>query len=184
MGGFMINENDIKIAIDNILQEEMLPIRIINILKSKQYKNIEEFYQFYEELLIKYTSYYLFPNHFIEFYPQITKRKAKNNLTCDLSGQRIFKGSEYYTYHPFMEDLFSGDVYIIKKEIKVSCDYVNVLPRELLTYELWYCALKDSFDNNLVDNIDLYNLSVQRGDNCLYPYALGRSKKRKNNVFK
>ncbi len=116
--------------IQDIAKEYDLPVRIVNILKSKNFKNEKDFYKVLEDILIKYTSNYLFPNHLISFYPQLRERKASKDFSCDLSGIPIYMGKTYYTYHPFMEDLKSGRVYTIKKEIKTCLDYIDELPQD------------------------------------------------------
>lgn len=174
-----MNSEEIYLLIQDIAKEYDLPIRIVNILKSKSFKSEKDFYKVLEDILIKYTSNYLSPNHLISFYPQLKERKASKNFSCDLSGIPIYSGRYYYTYHPFLEDLKSGKVYVTQKEIKTCIDYVDELPKDLFTYEEWYYRLKNCYyENNLNNNVDFYHLSTKLGDNCLEPYELGISKKR------
>ena len=95
------------------------------------------------------------------------------------SGAQLKPGSCYYSYHPFIEDLQSGIVYTIKKKIKTSLEYLDEFPQDLVTYEEWYYRLKNSYYVTQNNNIDFYHLSIQCGENCLEPYALGLSKKRR-----
>ena len=175
----MMDERKLQILIKTLKNDYQLPTRLANILRQRNYKNEEEFYNLYEELLTRYTSNYLFPGKLMEFYPQIKERRAKNILICDLSGAQLKPGSCYYSYHPFIEDLQSGIVYTIKKKIKTSLEYLDEFPQDLVTYEEWYYRLKNSYYVTQNNNIDFYHLSIQCGENCLEPYALGLSKKRR-----
>lgn len=167
------------INIENLLKEVKLPIRIINILKSQSFYNEESFFKAVDQLVFEHTSNFLFPGRLISFYPKVLERKASIDLVCNLSGARIKKGSFYYTYHPFMEDLKSGRVYTIKRNINAELGYIDYFPQNLTAYEDWYCRLKNAYYVNIDSKIDFYGLSVECGDNCLDPYLLGQSKKKR-----
>lgn len=172
---------EINIAMQQIANE--CPTRIVSILKSRNYKNVYELYEFYEKTLCNYTSNYLFPNELVAFYPQIIERKSLKNIVCALSGQIIEKGSYYCTYHPFIEILSSKKVYTIKKKIKTSLEYIDYFPIDLYTYEQWYYKLKNAyFETNIENSIDFYHLSISCGEHCLEPYALRLSKTKKNKL--
>lgn len=182
MGDFMLDNFDFDIIsnpldINKLLEELELPVRIVNILKDMKFYSEESFYKYVEKLLLEYTSKYLFPNKLVSFYPQIRERKASKELICHLSGSIIKKGSVYYTYHPFIEELESGRVYTIKKDINAELGFVDCFPQDLFTYEEWYYKVKNAYFNE-DDKIDFYALSCHCGDNCLQPYLLGKSKKK------
>lgn len=166
------------IDISNLLMEVELPTRLINILKVGTYYSEKAFFEKVNQLLLEHTSHYLFPNRLIAFYPQVVERCANSDLICHLSGVRIKKGSFYYTYHPFMEDLESGRVYTIQKKIHTELCYIDYFPQDLFTYEEWYYKVKNAYYIN--DHIiDFYFLSSECGESCLEPYLLGISKKKR-----
>lgn len=183
MGGFMIefdNFSEIRKPIDiqNLLLQIKLPIRLKNILKSNIFYSEESFFQTVDKLLLEHTSYYLFPNKLISFYPQMMERHATKDLTCNLSGAKIKAGNIYYTYHPFMEDLESGRVYTIKRKIQAELGFIDLFPQDLFTYEEWYYKLATSYYQK-DDIIDFYFLSRECGESCLEPYLLGLSKNKR-----
>lgn len=166
------------IDISKLLKEVDLPVRIKNILINDKFYSEESFFKTIDKLVLEHTSHYLFPNSLISFYPQVREHSASRDLVCNLSGARIKKGSLYYIYHPFMEDLSTGKVYTIKKQIKAELGYIDYFPQDLATYEEWYYKVKNA-DYQSSDNIDFYGLSCECGDSCLEPYLLGFGKRRK-----
>ena len=158
------------------LVDSNLPIRIKNIIKEKYFSSEIDFYKFLETLLHKYTSYYLFPNDYVAFYPYLEQYHSKTKTSCNISGAQIKIGSVCYYYRPLMENLSTGNVYTIKKTIKVAEDYQDILPTNIHDFEVWYqkLACKDFHDDDVVD---FYNLSIICGENCLHPYQLRKTKK-------
>lgn len=75
----MISKEHFELLIDSLKKDDNLPTRIANILKEKTYKDEQDFYETYENLLLEYTSYYLFPYRLIAFYPQVIERSSKKN---------------------------------------------------------------------------------------------------------
>lgn len=155
-----------------------LPIRFVNQLKNEQFYSKESFIQKVDELYLKHESHFLFPDRLIAFYPQVIERVASRDITCNLSGAKIKTGSVYYTYHPFMEDLKSGRVYTIHKKINAELGFIDYFPQDLVTYEVWCYKLKNAYYQT-GDAIDFYFLSRECGENCLNPYLLGISKKKR-----
>lgn len=172
-------DNLVPIKIDSLLKEINLPVRLQNILKINKFYSEESFYQKVEQLTLQHTSQYLFPNQLLSFYPQVKERCATTNLTCNLSGAVIKKGSFYYTYHPFIENLKTGRVYTIRKKISAELSYVDCFPQDLFTYEEWYYRLKNSYYENSDNIIDFYFLSCECGEDCLDLYPLRKSKRKK-----
>ncbi len=168
-----------KIDIQKYIKNLELPSRILHILEEKDYATEDHFLESLNRTTLEYTSHYLFPNKWIAFYPQMIKRHATHDTVCNISGAIIKKGSLYYTYHPFMEDLENGKVYTIKKKISVEYAFIDYFPKDLFTYEEWYYRIKNAYYEENDSIIDFYNLSISCGENCLEPYALGPSKKRK-----
>lgn len=168
------------IDVDEVLSSIEVPTRIANILRRRKYHSMDSFYNDLYSLLSLYQSQLLFPNRFMAFYPQVKERHASKELTCNLSGAKIKKGSIYYTYHPFIEDIQNGRCYTISKEIKTTLDYIDLFPQDLSTYEDWYYKVKNAYYNsNSNEKIDFYSLSIECGDTCLEPKLLGISKNRR-----
>ena len=168
------------INIDELLNEAQLPIRFVNILRNETFYSIDSYYKRVQELYNEYSSNFLFPNKLLAFYPQVRQRVASTNLTCNLSGARIKKGSVYYTYHPFIEDIKNGRVYTIRKMIKAELGFIDCFPQDLASYEEWYYKVKNAYystDNK--DVIDFYLLSCECGEDCLELYPLGKRKRGK-----
>lgn len=172
-------QNSKLIDINSLLETVDLPVRLLNILKSDDFYSEEAFYKMVEQLTLQYTSQYLLPNQLVSFYPQVKERRASTNLICNLSGSIIRKGSFYYTYHPFLENLNTGKVYTIHRNIRAELGYIDYFPQDLFTYEDWYYRLKNAYYEDNDDVIDFYFLSRECGEDCLNLYPLGRSKGRK-----
>lgn len=167
------------INIEKLLMDVDLPIRLINILKGNVFYSEESFFKTVDKLVLEHTSHYLFPNKLVSFYPQVREYHASSDVTCNLSGARIKKGSIYYTYHPFIEELESGKVYTIRKNIKAELGFIDYFPQDLATYEEWYYKIKNAYYVNNDSKIDFYSLSVECGMDCLEPYLLGLSKNKR-----
>lgn len=86
-----------SINIEQFLIEMSIPTRFANILKEKKYYTLDSFYKDVEILYSNYESQILFPGQLIAYYPQIIQKVAKNNITCQLSGGIIKKGSVHFT---------------------------------------------------------------------------------------
>ena len=181
---FYVNELDDFISdnscvdISDLLQEVDLPIRLLNILKSSHFNSVESFYQAVEWLTMQYTSRYLFPNQLVYFYPQVQQKMARRDLVCHLSGASIKKGSFYYAYHPFIENLETGRTYTIHNYICAELAYIDYFPQDLFTYEEWYYHLHNAYYENNNGPIDFYLLSCQCGESCLDLYPNGKKKVR------
>lgn len=176
---FISLESNNCIDISNLLQDMCLPVRIMNVLKSKKFFSEKEFYDEVLLLTSQYTSHYLFPNDMVAFYPQVLEKMALKDMMCYLSGAKIYKGSTYFIYYPFIENLVNGKCYTVKKRIQASMSYQDYFPQDITSYEEWYYKLKNAyFTTNGSDIIDFYNLSVNCGNSCLELYELGNRKKK------
>lgn len=140
-----------------------LPKRLINKLLNQKFYDELTLYKEIEKIILEHTSQFLFPNHYIAFYPQVKEFKAKSDVTCNLSGAIIKKNEFYYCYHPLIEDLNTNKVYTISKNIKASLGYQDKFPLTLAHYEEWYYKLKNAYYHE-DDEIDFYFLSVEAGD--------------------
>ena len=147
-------------------EEIVLPKRMMNQISKRTFYSKLHLYQSLQEMMNEYTSEFLFPGHYIAFYPQVMERKASSNITCQLSGAPIRKGKSYYCYWPFLEDLNNGRVYTTSKKIKTSPGYQDYFPATLAEYEDWYYRLKNAYYIDS-DVIDFYNLSVECGETAL-----------------
>lgn len=166
------------IDISKLLKEVDLPIRLKNVLRVNKFYSENDFFRMVDKLVLEHTSHYLFPNSLISFYPQVREYTASCDLVCNLSGAKIKKGSLYYTYHPFMENLTTGKVYSIRKNIKAELGFIDLFPQDLVTYEDWYYKIKNAYYLN-DEKIDFYSLSCECGEDCLEPYLLGNKKRKK-----
>jgi len=167
------------IDINKYLKEINIPNRIVNVLRLKKFYSEEQFFKEVDNLLLKHTSHYLFPNELVSFYPQVREYKANHELICHLSGSIIKKGSFYYAYHPFMEVLNNGRIYTIKSNINAELAFIDYFPQDLFTYEEWYYKLKNAYYSKDDNIIDFYHLSSVCGESCLDPYLLGQGKKKR-----
>lgn len=167
------------VNIDYLLKEIDLPIRLQNILKANHFYSEKQFYQKVEQLIQEHTSNYLFHNQLVSFYPQFRERKASSNLLCNITGAVIKKGSYYFTYHRFIENLETGRVYTINKKICAELAYIDYFPQDLFTYEGWYYHLKNAYYENFDGIIDFYFLSRSCSEDCLDLYPLGNSKNKR-----
>lgn len=172
-------QNSKQFDINSLLETLDLPVRLSNILKSSDFYSEENFYKMVEKLTLQYTSQYFLPNQLVSFYPQVKERRASRDLVCNLSGAIIKKGRFYYTYHPFLENLNTGRVYTIHKNIHAELGYIDCFPQDLFTYEDWYYRLKNAYYGSDNGMIDFYFLSCECGEDCLDLYPLGRSKGKK-----
>lgn len=62
-----------------------------------------------------------------------------------MSGTKIKRGSLYIAYHPFVEDFRNKKVYVTKREIKAISDFLDILPKDMVTYEDWYTRLNNCY---------------------------------------
>lgn len=156
-----------------------LPLRFIDILKEKNFYREEDFFEMVEKLYVEHTSNCVLPGKLVKFSPYIEEYVAVRNLTCQLSGARIKKGSIYYNYYAFMHVLDRSTFYRSKKIIRASLGYEHLFPRDLATYEDWYYRLRNAYyfiDENDIINFNI--LSVECGEDCLEPYLLGPRKRK------
>lgn len=167
------------ININEFLQKEniVLPLRMINRLKEKQYDSELKLYRAIETIALEYTSQLLFPHSYVAFYPQVVQYKASFRMTCQLSGAPIQKGESYYCYWPFIQNLSNSKVYTISKKIKSSLGYIDYFPQTLSEYEDWYYKLKNAYYSHS-DVIDFYNMSVECGENALDLIELHKQKRK------
>jgi len=143
-----------------------IPLRIKNILKKIYFKDEIDFYKELDKIFLKYTSYYLFPNDIIFFYPKIQEHIAKKEFTCCLSGAPIKPGELYHCYRPLLENISTGQVFTIRKNIIASNGYYDLFPETLLEFEIWCQKLSESYYRD-DDKIDFYGFSTIAGTDAL-----------------
>ena len=78
-----------------------------------------------------------------------------------------------------MEDLETGRVYTIKRNINAEISFIDCFPQDLFTYEQWYYKVKNAYYDKQDSGVDFYHLSCECGENCLEPYLLAQSKKKR-----
>lgn len=182
MDELLIISKQNEIDVTSFLEKEeiVLPGRMLRKMKERSFYSELKLYQALQELMAEYTSQFLFPHHYVAFYPQVSERNASSRMTCQLSGAPIRRGESYYCYWPFIEDLNSGKVYTTSKKIKSSLGYQDYFPSTLAEYEDWYYKLKNAYYMDS-DVIDFYSLSVECGDTALDLVELKKKKYRKEN---
>lgn len=171
-----MKNNEIDILSFLEINEITLPKRLINKILDKKFYSELNLYKYIEELILEYTSNFLFPNHYIAFYPQVKEFKASKDTICNLSGAVIKKGEIYYCYHPLIEDLDDNKIYTISKNIKASLGYQDKFPMTLAEYEEWYYKLKNAYYNES-DEIDFYLLSIECGNTAFEVVELKKNTK-------
>lgn len=158
-----MEEREIDVISFLEINEITLPRRLVNRILDKKFYNELKLYKYIEKLILEHTSNFLFPNHYIAFYPQVEEHKASKDTICNLSGSVIKKGEKYYCYHPLIENLDNNKIYTISKKVKASLGYQDKFPMTLSHYEEWYYKLKNAYYNQ-TDEIDFYLLSIECGD--------------------
>lgn len=81
------------------------------------------------------TSNVLFPGDLVFLYPCIEERHAKDYITCDFSAGIIYPGSLYLSYRPLIENISTGDVYVLNKTLKVESGHYTDLPTSIQEFE-------------------------------------------------
>lgn len=124
--------------------------------------NIEERYEILEEYYYKNTSIQYFPSNLIAFYPSIKEYHSRDNIICDFSANLIKKGQLYINYRPLIENLSTGNRYVLKKSIKCKTAYIDKLPNNILEFEQLNEMVMNynSFKNS---NVNLDNLHYSQG---------------------
>lgn len=82
-----------------------------------------------------YTSEIIFPGDLIRFYPNIKEQRAKTYITCDFSGGIIYPGSLYVNYRPLLDNISTGERYVLRRTIKVESGYYHELPTSISEFE-------------------------------------------------
>lgn len=81
------------------------------------------------------TSEILFPGDLVVLYPSTKEQKAKDYITCDFSGGIIYPGSLYVNYRPLLENITTGETYVLQRTIKVETGYQHDLPTTIGAFE-------------------------------------------------
>lgn len=154
-----------------------LPIRITNIIKTEIFYSKEEFYNFIEDLLDKYTSHFLFPNHYCSFYPSLEEYTSTRDTICHLSGAPIKPNETYYVYRPLLEDLTTKKIYTLLKSVQASLGYIDLFPSTLFEFEDWCYKIENAYYEN-DDQIDFYAFSSNYGNDVLMLKELDKNSNR------
>lgn len=93
------------------------------------YKKVESSYQ-------ENTSNEIFPNDLVLLHGGIRENKTKIPIRCDFSGTIIRKGTLYINYRPLIENLTTGNSYVLSKTIKVREEYIDCLPNNIQDLEI------------------------------------------------
>lgn len=155
------------------LYQNDIPVRIKNIIKSKNFASLEQFYSTLNNILLEHTSQYLFNGDICFFYPYIHAQKAIKSTLCHISGVKIVENEYYYTYRPLLENLTQQKVYTITNTIKVSNGYEGILPYTLPEFENFVCHFNLGLDYN---NICFSDFQTNAGDNALHLHEFSKQK--------
>lgn len=107
-------------------------------------------------------STYYFPGDLTAFYFNAVERHSTDNIICHFSGSIIKKGTLYISYRPLIENLKTGQAFVLKRTIKCEIGYLSYLPNNIM--ELEYMNYK-IMDHENVDKIEYNNLyNYQNGE--------------------
>lgn len=127
-------------------------------------KSIEEIYFDIEQYTESLRSEYLFNNDIVKFYPSIKEVVANRDTTCHFSGGIIRKGSLYCNYRPFLQNMDTGQKYVLKKTIKVETGYRHFLPTTLKKFEEFIYNLDNAYSLNKDSELDYYSINCNLGE--------------------
>lgn len=96
--------------------------------EEKKYEILEQFY-------FKNTSNYYFPGNLVAFYSYVREYSSRDNITCDISTNIIKKGQLYIGYRPLIENMETGETFVLKKTIKCEPIYHDLLPTNISEFE-------------------------------------------------
>lgn len=112
----------------------------INRLTRNYLKTLEELediktYEIIERYYLENRSQYYFPNSLVAFYPSIREYHSRKEMTCDISTNIIKNGQLYINYRPLIENMETGDTFVLVKSIKCEIVYKDLLPTNMLEFE-------------------------------------------------
>lgn len=76
-----------------------------------------------------------FPNCLVAFYPYIRESHSRQEITCDISTNLIGRGQLYINYRPLIENIETGESFVLSKTIKCEVIYQDLLPTNILEFE-------------------------------------------------
>lgn len=95
---------------------------------AKRYEMLERYY-------LEYRSNFFFPGCLVALYPYIRESHSRKEITCDISTNIIKKGQLYINYRPLLENVETGDSFILKKTIKCEPIYQDLLSTNMFEFE-------------------------------------------------
>lgn len=133
-----------------------------------------------EELKLEYQSHNIVPGSTVLVFPGIKEVRAQKEYTCDFSGSRINIGSIYVNYRPMIKSLDNGDVYVLKRTMRVETAYEYYLPTSISELEEF---------NNKINNYEYYedediqydHLYIQTGGGLQFKKLNRRTYENRNN---
>ena len=133
----------------NLLKKNRLCKRIISNNYGLSIIELEELLEIEE---MKHNSQYYFPGDTVLLYSRNYEQKTKKNITCNFSGAIIRPGSFYINYRPLIDNISTGEVYVLKNTLKVDKSYSYILPTTIQELEnLTYNLLSDSEEYETID---------------------------------
>lgn len=114
---------------------------------------ISEIYNRIMEAEQEITSDLLFPGSLVLLYPRIEEHRARDYITCDFSAGLIYPKSLYLSYRPLIENLTTGEVYVLKRTLKVESGHYTDLPTTIQEFEGLELKIQQQapFDDSRID---------------------------------
>lgn len=104
-------------------------------LKYLEDLNEKEQYEIMERYYLENRSKEYFSGCLVAFYPYIVEHHSRKEITCDISTNIIKKGQLYINYRPLIENIETGDTFVLSKTIKCETIYQGLLPTNILEFE-------------------------------------------------
>lgn len=111
---------------------ELITNRIdARIVKKHMGLPLQNLHEIVERFYLNNQSTYLFPGDIVLVYPMIHEYHSKKDIICDVSGALIRKGSLYCHYKPLLENLSTGEIYVLKTPLKSEVGEIDFFPTDI-----------------------------------------------------
>ena len=104
-----------------------------------------------EEEEFRHRSFDFFPGDLVIIYLGLNERRSKQLFTCDFSQIIIRPNDLYINYRPLVENITTGNVYILKRTIKIEPGYISYLPDDIHGLEALQADIRIGKSDNIVD---------------------------------
>ena len=162
----IISMNDTNLLNKYLKEIESLKYNRINrrVIEQNYGSSLIEIINSIQEEEEKIRSYELFPGDLVYFYPSIKESHARKQLTCDFSGSIIYPGSLYINYRPLLENITTGNCYVLKRTIRVEQGCAYNLPTTISEFEKFNLNMKieNDFDGINFSKFNSEMLDLQK----------------------